>query len=543
MTRLVAGAIALVLLLGVVGAVRLSSGGVAAHVAALTGIDIGDPEIVGEAPATPTPAPVEVRVRVRDMSGRPVAGAPIDAQDRFGRALAQGVVTDAGGEARFAAPPTEGATVRARKPGVGQARANGLAIARTSGGQAHVEVNLVLASGPVELPSPAAAGEGLRGGDDLPTPTTSPGQAIPAATRIATPQLLGPSPVTGAPPAPAAATAPVAGPIRPGTESVAPLRPPQLLGPSVPRRLFVGHLAPRVSAIDVASATTVGATIDLGGGRFTHVAAAASGRRLFASWGGSGDVVRLRASDLGEEGRLALGAGTVAALATNPVDGNLWVATAGAEGQDYSNVIEVDADGLKVLRRLDFNRRTGTLRFTTDGTVLGVAHRATSEVSFVDLSSGAIGKPVHVPVWPGDFQFADGGATILVSNQATSVVYAVDRGTGTAHRTYDAGSPVTSLAVVPGANRFLVANGQLGMLQAIDLSSGDVRDVVPVGQQPQAIIVDGSRRAYVANSASGTVSVIDLDSMVVSDTIVIGPGATTLALSPGTAGTRPTAGR
>jgi YVTN family beta-propeller protein len=508
MMRLLSISAAIVLFAGVVGAVRLSGGSVASQLATVAGVELDEPEVPGEATAAATPVPINVRVRVRDSAGRVVADAPIEVQDRFGRAMVQGVATDTRGEARFIVPPTDGVNIRARKAAVGQARASNVTIAKPTSGSGDVEVDLVLtASAP-----------------DVPTPTVNPRtQATPNPP-------LTPQATVGATPLPPgegiAARAPSRGQVA-GAATAVPTRP------AFPRRLYVGHSQPRISAIDVASATTVGPPVDLGSGRLTYVAAAASGRRLFTSWGGSSEVVRLRAWDLAEEGRLTLQAGAVSALVTSPVDGHLWVATAGAEGQEYSNVIEIDADGTRVLRRLEFNRRTGGLRFTADGTILGVAHRATSEISFVDVESGTPSKPVRLPIWAGDYQFIDGGATILVGNQSASTVYAIDRVTGEAKRTFDAGSGVAAIAPIPGTTRFLVSNTQLGLVQVFDAVTGDVRDVIPVGQQPQAILVtEDGRRAYVANGGSASVSAIDLGTMAVTDTIAAGNGAFSLTITP-----------
>jgi YVTN family beta-propeller protein len=522
MTRLFSIALAIILLLGVVGAVRLSGGGVASQLASVVGIDLGQSETdaLGAVTAAPTPVPIEVRVRVRDSVGRAVADAPIEVQDRFGRALVQSVATDTRGEARFIAPPINGVTIRARKAAIGQARATGITIAQPANGEGAMEIDLVLTA---TAPDP-------------PTPTPNP-RAPVATVAPNTPQA---STVGATPPLPGGGTATRA----PSRAQVAPAPTPVPTRLAFPRRLYVGHTQPRISAIDVASATSVGPPIDLGSGRLTYVAAAASGRRLFTSWGGSSEVVRLRAWDFVEEGRLTLNAGAVAALATSPTDGHLWVATAGAEGQEYSNVIQIDADGTRILRRLDFNRRTGALRFTPDGTILGVAHRSTSEISFVDVASGTPGKPVRLPLWAGDYQFIEDGATILVGNQSTPTIYAIDRVTGEAKRTFDAGSGVAAIASIPGTTRFLVSNSQLGLVQVFDHATGDVRDVIPVGQQPQAILVtEDGRLAYVANTGSASVSAIDLGTMAVTDTIAAGNGAFSLAITPAEVRQPPTSGR
>ena len=509
MTRLLVVALGVVLLFGVVGAVRMTGGGVTSQLAAVAGVDLGDPSIPGEATPIPTPFPVEVRVRVRDSVGRAVADAPVDVQDRFGRAIVQGVTTDTRGEARFASPPADGVSIRARKAAVGQARATNVTIAKAVTGSGVVEVDLVLVAGAPDPPTATASARGQA----LPTPAPTP-----------KPSSLGATPLP--PGESVAALAPSRGQVAGGATPI-PTRP------ALPRRLYVGHSQPRISAIDVASATSVGPPVDLGTGRLTYVATALSGRRLFTSWGGSSEIVRLRAWDFAEEGRLALNAGAVSALVTSPVNGHLWVATAGAEGQEYSNVIEIDPEGTRVLRRLDFNRRTGGLRFTPDGTILGVAHRATSEISFVDVATGTPGKPVRLPIWAGDYQFIDDGATILVGNQSSSTVYALDRSTGEAKRTFDAGSGVAAIAPIPGTTRFLVSNVQLGLVQVFDATTGEVRDVIPVGQQPQAILVtEDGRRAYVANAGSASVSAIDLGTMVVTDTIAAGNGAISLAIAP-----------
>jgi YVTN family beta-propeller protein len=73
----------------------------------------------------------------------------------------------------------------------------------------------------------------------------------------------------------------------------------------------------------------------------------------------------------------------------------------------------------------------------------------------------------------------------------------------------------------------------LGLIQVVNRETSEVQAVIPVGQQPQAIVLGGGgQRAYVANSGSGTVSVIDLGTMAVTDTINVGAGAATLALVP-----------
>ena len=115
---------------------------------------------------------------------------------------------------------------------------------------------------------------------------------------------------------------------------------------------------------------------------------------------------------------------------------------------------------------------------------------------------------------------------------------------GEAKRTFDAGSGVAAIAPIPGTTRFLVSNVQLGLVQVFDATTGEVRDVIPVGQQPQAILVtEDGRRAYVANAGSASVSAIDLGTMVVTDTIAAGNGAVSLTITPAEPRQPPTPGR
>jgi YVTN family beta-propeller protein len=103
---------------------------------------------------------------------------------------------------------------------------------------------------------------------------------------------------------------------------------------------------------------------------------------------------------------------------------------------------------------------------------------------------------------------------------------------------------VAAIASIPGTTRFLVSNSQLGLVQVFDHATGDVRDVIPVGQQPQAILVtEDGRLAYVANTGSASVSAIDLGTMAVTDTIAAGNGAFSLAITPAEVRQPPTSGR
>ena len=497
MKRLGVGAIAVVMALGVIGAIRITAenGGISI-------LDVIDPagatEMVGTADPTPQPR-FPVRIRIRDASGAPVADATVEVRDRFGGLMIEIQPTDARGELRFTSPPTNGVIVRARKAQVGQAVSEPIALVPPGAGQTSRDIDLAL-SATATLPSTAAVQTpaSLGGTRPIASPTTSFSRT----------------------PMPGTATAPVQTPTR---------------GPATMARLFVGHLQPRISAVDIASGTVLNPSSapTLGGGRFTYLAGAPSSRRLFASWGGSNEIVTIRADDMSIETRTALNAGAVSAIAIGPADGHVWVATAGAEGQEYSNVIELDARGSRIIRRLNFPRRTGTLRFASQGTIMAVSHRTTSEVSIVDVASGTIRPPIRTPVWPGDTQLSDDGQTLFLGNQSTTTIYALDASNGETRKVIDVGNGVNGFVLHPDGARLLVVSGQLGLIQVVNRETAEVLEVIPVGQQPLSIVLGGGgQRAYVANSGSGTVSVIDLGSMTLTDTITVGAGAATLALVP-----------
>ncbi|GDX70020.1 hypothetical protein LBMAG38_11110 [Chloroflexota bacterium] len=497
MKRLVVGAIAVVMALGVIGAIRITA--VNEGVSILDVIDpAGAPETTGATNPTPQPR-FPVRIRIRDASGAPVADATVEIRDRFGGLILDIQPTDARGELRFTAPPTTGVVIRARKAQVGQVVSEPITLGPPGAGQSARDIDLSL-SATATIPGTAAV------------PTIAP--------------VAGTRPIAS--PTPSVQRTPMAGPATALVQT--PTR-----GPATMARLFVGHLQPRISAIDLASGTVLNPSSPptLGGGRFTYLAGALASRRLFASWGGSNELVTIRADDMSIETRTPLNAGAVSAVAVGPADGHVWVATAGAEGQEYSNVIELDARGSKVIRRLNFPRRTGTLRFTSQGTVLAVSHRTTSEVSLVDVATGMIRPPIRTPVWPGETQLSDDGQTLYLGNQSTTTVYALDASNGETRKIIDVGNGVNGFVLHPDGVRLLVVNGQLGLIQVVNRETSEVQAVIPVGQQPQAIVLGGDgQRAYVANSGSGTVSVIDLGTMAVTDTINVGAGAATLALVP-----------
>ena len=497
MKRLVVGAIAVVMALGVIGAIRITA--VNEGFSILDAIDpAGAPETTNATNPTPQPR-FPVRIRIRDASGAPVADATVEVRDRFGGLVLEIQSTDARGELRFTSPPTNGVVIRARKAQVGQVVSDPITLGPPGAGQTSRDVDLALSAT-----------------STMPTTTAAPTNAAVAGVNpagLATPSV---------------ARTPTSGP------ATAPGRTPTR-GPATTARLFVGHLQPRISVIDIASGTVLNPSTPptLGGGRFTYLAGATASRRLFASWGGSNELVTIRADDMSVETRTALNAGAISAIAVGPVDGHVWVATAGAEGQEYSNVIELDARGNRVIRRLNFPRRTGTLRFTSQGNVLAVSHRTTSEVSLVDVASGTIRPPIRTPVWPGETQLSDDGQTLYLGNQSTTTIYALDASNGETRKIIDVGNGVNGFVLHPDGVRLLVVNGQLGLIQVVNRETAEVQEVIPVGQQPQAIVLGGDgQRAYIANSMSGTVSVIDLATMAVTDTITVGAGASTLAVVP-----------
>ena len=497
MKRLVVGAIAVVMALGVIGAIRITA--VNEGISLLDAIDpAGAPGTTGTTNPTPQPR-FPVRIRIRDASGAPIADAIVEVRDRFGGLILEIQPTDARGELRFTSPPTNGVVIRARKAQVGQVVSDPITLGPPGTGQTSRDIDLALSATTTQ-----------------PTTDAVPTNAAAAASK----------PV--APATPSVARAPMVGP------ATSPGQTPTR-GPATMARLFVGHLQPRISVIDIASGTVLNpfSPPTLGGGRFTYLAGALAARRLFASWGGSNELVTIRADDMSVETRTALNAGAISAIAVGPVDGHVWVATAGAEGQEYSNVIELDARGSRVIRRLNFPRRTGTLRFTSQGTILAVSHRTTSEVSLVDVATGTIRPPIRTPIWPGETQLSDDGQTLYLGNQSTTTVYALDASNGETRKIIDVGNGVNGFVLHPDGVRLLVVNGQLGLIQVVNRETTEVQEVIPVGQQPQAIVLSGDgQRAYVANSMSGTVSVIDLATMAVTDTITVGVGASTLAVVP-----------
>ena len=153
MKRLVVGAIAVVMALGVIGAIRITA--VNEGISILDVIDpAGAPETTGATNPTPQPR-FPVRIRIRDASGAPVADATVEIRDRFGGLILDIQPTDARGELRFTSPPTTGVVVRARKAQVGQVVSEPITLGPPGAGQSSRDIDLSL-SATATIPSTAA---------------------------------------------------------------------------------------------------------------------------------------------------------------------------------------------------------------------------------------------------------------------------------------------------------------------------------------------------------------------------------------------------
>jgi YVTN family beta-propeller protein len=89
----------------------------------------------------------------------------------------------------------------------------------------------------------------------------------------------------------------------------------------------------------------------------------------------------------------------------------------------------------------------------------------------------------------------------------------------------------STLAISPNTGEVCVLNSTLGTLTILDATGQEMRAVVPVGKQPETLVIgNDGLRAYIGNRKSKTISVIDLLSAHVVHTIPLPGGPISLVL-------------
>lgn len=465
-------------------ATKLSVRSVATGEAVIPGL-AGAP-VLGPGPtltATASPSRVRLRVQVMDRAGQPVPQAIVEVRDRFNKDVSM-QETGATGEALMAVPVSTGYVVTARKVGLIQGRVEAVDVARAQPGQPVPVVEIRL-----DTAENASAGA-------------------------------------------------------PGTSA----------------RLYVGHSAARLSLVDTSSNLLLKHSESLGPGRFTFLAPARDQTKLFASWSGSAEVLIINANDLSVEKQVALGGdavagaatpaaaaagaatpppaatgasgtfGGVTALAVNPLNGRLWVSTFSASVPDSSVLYELDPTGQYVLRRVAFGQAS-RLRFRPDGSLVYIAQRTASTLSFFDPVLATVVRVASLPQWPSDIALSPDGRSLYAVNLGSDRLVELDALSGDQKRSIEVGTGAVALAAHPDGRRLFIVNQLLGSLQVLDVATAQVADLIPVGRSPQAIALtpDGGS-VYVANAGSGTVSLVDLDKKAVKETVSTGGAPSSLLL-------------
>jgi YVTN family beta-propeller protein len=364
-------------------------------------------------------------------------------------------------------------------------------------------------------------------GDVILTVPSGPGYTITARREGFGPGRSGPFAVDQPPPTPASGTPP-----RPPTQSLqVRLEPPAPTTAAVAvSRLFVGHgTSPRVTLIDPTASLLLKHSDPLGQGRQTVQAPSRDASRVYASWSGSTDLWVLNGSELTVERQVPLNGGAISALAVNPRDGRLWVATYNPETTDTGFLLEVDAGSFDVVRRVTLGQQTAGLRFQPDGSLLYARHRGGNAVSYVDPGTGRVERVARLPQFPTDMALSADGSRLYVVFLGSERLLELDARTGEQSRTVDIGSGAAAVLANPDGTRVYVVNQVLGSVQVVDLAGAQVTDLIPVGRSPQAAIVAGGG-LYVANSGSGSVSVIDLEKHIIRETLQTGGSPSSLAI-------------
>ncbi|HEU5314812.1 MAG TPA: hypothetical protein VFX49_01795 [Chloroflexota bacterium] len=364
-------------------------------------------------------------------------------------------------------------------------------------------------------------------GDAILTVPAGPGYIATARREGFGPGRLGPFEVDRPPPTPTSGTPP-----RPPTQSLQ-VRlevPTQTKSAAVVSRLFVGHgTSPRVTLIDPTASLLLKHSEPLGQGRQTVQAPSRDASKVYASWAGGTELWVLNGGELTVEKQVPLNAGAISALAVNPRDGRLWVATYNPESTDSGFLLEVDAGSFDVVRRLTLGQMTAGLRFQPDGSLLYARHRGGSAISFIDPGTGRVERVARVSQFPTDMALSPDGSRLYVVFLGGERLVELDARTGDQARTVDVGSGATAVLAHPDGKRIYVVNQVLGSVQVIDMAGAQVTDLIPVGRTPQAAVLaaDG---LYVANSGSGSVSVIDLEKHTIRETLQTGGSPSSLAL-------------
>ncbi len=323
----------------------------------------------------------------------------------------------------------------------------------------------------------------------------------------------------------------------PGTPVQAPaqliqvrLEPAARVAGTLLSRLFVGHTTtPRLSLVDAASSLLLKHSDPLGQGRLTLQAPARDASKVYATWSGSPDLWVLSGTDLTVERQVQLNGGPISALAVNPKDGRLWVATFAPDSTETGTLHEVDTVSWDVLRRINMGQMTAGMRFRPDGAVLFARHRSSTAVSFIEVAAGSVFKTARLAQWPTDMAVSPDGSRLFMVFLSSERLMEMDAHTAEMGRTIEVGTGASGVVPHPDGKRVFVVNQLLGSVQLVDLAVGQVTDLIPVGRAPQGAILARSG-LYVANSGSGSISVIDPDKSTVRETLSTGGTPSSLTL-------------
>lgn len=365
-------------------------------------------------------------------------------------------------------------------------------------------------------------------GETILTVPAGPGYTATARREGFGPGRGGPFEVDRPPPTPTSGTPP-----RPPTQNllVRLQLPTEVKAAAAVSRLFVGHSqTPRLTLIDPTASLLLKHSEPLGQGRQTMQAPSRDASKVYASWFNGTDVWVLNGNELTVERQVPLNAGAISALAVNPRDGRLWVATYNPEVNETGTLLEVDTASFDVVRRITLNQMTAGIRFKPDGSVLYARHRAGNALTFVNTTSGGVERVTRLPLFPTDMAVSADGTRLYLVFLGSDRLLELDATTGEQSRSVEVGSGAAAVLPDPDGSRVYVVNQVLGSVQVIDLAGAQVSDLIPVGRSPQgAALAAGG--LYVANSGSGTVSVVDLERHTVRETLQTGGTPSSLMLA------------
>jgi YVTN family beta-propeller protein len=158
-----------------------------------------------------------------------------------------------------------------------------------------------------------------------------------------------------------------------------------------------------------------------------------------------------------------------------------------------------------------------TLAITPGGALLGVTDTATSEVIFLNTTTGLLNNQSSVGVSQDCIVLDSSNTTAYIANNNSGSISVMSPYTGTSATLVTVGNNPTALALTPDSTKLYVVNAADNTVSVINTESNTVTATVSVGVFPKNIMIlpDGTK-GYVANNTSGTVSIINTSNNSVS---------------------------